>query len=233
MAWLIHIFTASGLIAGLMAIIAIGQNDWRTAMFWLLAALFVDGVDGTLARVFKVKEILPQINGKTIDTVVDFTNYAVVPAYFFYAAQLAGPALTLPLAFLILLVSAVYYGKEGMVSDDYYFVGFPVMWNVVIFYLVFVFPNRLQYPDHFSATDLLAAAVIIICSILHFVPIRFAYPSRATRMKIPTILATIVIMILMPLCVWFYPSVPGWLRMLAVANLSYFGALAIFDTFRK
>ncbi len=60
-------------------------------MAWLLVALLIDGIDGTLARVFKVKEVLPNVSGKTIDTVVDFTNYAVVPAYFFYAAAIGRP----------------------------------------------------------------------------------------------------------------------------------------------
>ncbi len=120
-----------------------------------------------------------------------------------------------------------------MVSDDFYFIGFPVMWNVVVFYLVFVLPNNLENPLFFPASFPLSAAVVVIFSILHFVPIRFAYPSRATRMKIPTTFATVTIMIVMPLIVWFYPSVPNWLKWLAIINLMYFGLLAIFDTFRK
>ncbi|MDH3494480.1 MAG: CDP-alcohol phosphatidyltransferase family protein, partial [Acidobacteriota bacterium] len=89
-AWGVHVFTASGILAGFMAVVAITNRDWRTAMAWLLAALLIDGIDGTLARRFKVKEVLPTVNGKLIDTVVDFTNYAVVPSYFVFVTELAG-----------------------------------------------------------------------------------------------------------------------------------------------
>ena len=70
LAWSVHIFTASGLLTGFMAILAINEKDWRSTMFWLLAALIIDGIDGTFARMFRVKEVLPYIDGKTID----FTN---------------------------------------------------------------------------------------------------------------------------------------------------------------
>ncbi len=222
-AWGVHLFSASGLLAGFMAILAITEKNWRSAMAWLLVCLLIDGIDGTFARKFRVKEVLPKVNGATIDHVVDFATYAIIPAYFFYAADLVDPFLHLPLAFLIMLVSAIYYGKEGMVSDDYYFIGFPVMWNLVIFYLVFIF----------SLPAWANAAVIIICAILHFVPIKFAYPSRATRLKTMTIGFSVLLMLIMPIVVWFYPAVPVWLRFLATGNLLYFVVLAAFDTFRK
>ena len=192
-------------------------------MAWLIVCQFIDGVDGALARKFKVRDILPNMNGKTMDYIIDFATYAIIPAYFFYMAELVNPAWNLPLTFLILMVSAIYYGREGMVSDDYYFIGFPVMWNMVVFYLVFVF----------SLSTIGNAAIIVIFSILHFVPIKFAYPSRATRLKTTTIIFTALIMLVMPLVVWFYPNVPAWLKWVAIVNLTYFGLLAAFDTFRK
>lgn len=221
LAWSVHIFSASGLLAGFMAILAINAKNWRGAMGWLFVALLIDGIDGTFARKFKVAEVLPYINGKTIDYVVDFATYAIIPAYFFYLAELVNPLWNLPLTFLILLVSVIYYGKEGMVSADFYFIGFPVMWNVVVFFLIFVF--SLNAPGN--------AAIIIIFSILHFVPVKFAYPSRATRLKTLTIIFTGIILLTMPLIVWFYPNVPSWLKWVATGCLVYFGVLAVVDTF--
>ena len=231
-AWAVHIFSACGLLAGFLSILAINRSDWRAAMAWLLVALLIDGIDGTFARKFKVKEKLPIVDGKMIDTVVDFTNYAVVPAYFIYMAGVVPPALGLPIAFLILIVSAVYYGKEGMVSEDFYFVGFPVMWNVVVFYLVFVFPNSQTTLDP-RPLPLINTAVIVILAAMHFIPIKFAYPSRASSMRISTTVATVSILVLMPVIVWVYPQVPAWLRILAVGNLAYFGGLAVYDTLRN
>jgi phosphatidylcholine synthase len=223
LAWSVHFFTASGLLAGFMAILAINAKDWQVTMAWLLVALFIDGVDGTFARKFRTKEVLPNIDGKTIDYVIDFANYAIIPAYFFYQANLVFESWSLPLSCLILMVSAIYYGKDGMVSDDYYFVGFPVMWNIVVFYLIFVF----------SFNELGNAIIIVIFSILHFVPIKFAYPSRATRLKGVTITVTAIFLIITPLIVWFYPNTPNWLKWLANACLAYYGILAIADTLRK
>ncbi len=222
LAWCVHLFTASGLIAGFMSILAINAGDWRAAMSWLIFALLIDGIDGALARKFKVAEVLPGINGKTIDNVVDFANYAVIPAYFLYMTGLAGPGLNLTLAFLILIVSAVYYGKEGMVSDDFYFIGFPVMWNITVFYLVFVF----SFPSSVNA------AIVFILAVLHFVPVKFAYPSRATRLRGLTIFFTALLLVVMPLTVWFYPFVPMLLKWAAAVILALFGLLAVIDTVR-
>ena len=104
LAWSVHIFTASGLWAGFMAILAINHHNWRSAMFWLLACLIIDGIDGTFARMFRVKEVLPYMDGKTIDYVIDFATYAIIPAYFFYESELVTADWRLPLTFLILMV---------------------------------------------------------------------------------------------------------------------------------
>lgn len=99
LAWFAHLFTASGLLAGFMAILAISEKNRRAAMTWLLVALVIDGVDGTLARKFKVKEILPDFDGKILDYVIDFANYAIIPAYFFYQSELVRESWALPLSF--------------------------------------------------------------------------------------------------------------------------------------
>lgn len=221
LAWSVHIFTASGLLTGFMAILAINEKDWRSAMFWLLAALVIDGIDGTFARMFRVKEVLPFMDGKTIDYVIDFATYAIIPAYFFYEAELVTQDWRLPLTFLILMVSALYYGKEGMVSADNYFVGFPVLWNMVVFYLVFVL----------SCSPLMNAILVVFFAILHFVPIKFAYPSQASRLKGVTIAATLVFLIALPLLVYYYPERPMWLKIVMILNLCYFGGIATWDTF--
>ncbi len=58
-------------------------------MFCLLGvALFVDGIDGTLARRFEVAARLPRWSGDTLDLVVDFITYVFVPAYAVVASGL-------------------------------------------------------------------------------------------------------------------------------------------------
>jgi len=85
-AWSVHLFTASGLLAGFMGLIAAISGDYQASMLWILATLVIDGIDGTFARMAKVKEVLPQVDGKTIDYVIDFFTYAILPAYLFFIA---------------------------------------------------------------------------------------------------------------------------------------------------
>ena len=60
LAWGVHLFTASGAVWGLLALIAIMQHNWREAFIWMEVAMLVDGIDGTLARRFKVKGWTPR-----------------------------------------------------------------------------------------------------------------------------------------------------------------------------
>lgn len=219
-AWSVHVFTASGLIPAFMAILCIADHDFRAAMLWLMLALLIDGVDGAFARMWKVKEVLPNMDGKTIDYVIDFSTYAIIPAYFIYEANILPPELSLISVFLILVVSAVYYGMEGMVSDDMYFIGFPVMWNMVAFYLFFVFglPQMMNF------------VLIVFFAIIHFVPIKFAYPSRKTKYQFLNIGASLLFGISNVLVIFFYPNIPNYLILGSIIALGYFAVMAIYNT---
>ncbi|HMQ47248.1 MAG TPA: hypothetical protein PKA00_07105 [Saprospiraceae bacterium] len=212
LAWGVHLFTASGLVATFIALKAIADADWATVMWCLLAAQFIDGVDGTLARLFKVKEVLPEVSGKYIDYVIDFANYAIVPAYFLFEAELVSGFWNWVMAIVILLSSALYYGKEGMVSDDLYFVGFPVMWNMVAFFYVFVFfwPSWLYF------------IVAILLAAFQFVPIKFPYPSRTKRWRKPTLLITALSFIAVIAIVWRYPDRTPFWNIISIFCLLYF-----------
>ena len=75
----VHLFTSTGVLAAFMAIRAISelQAGWqKEAMLWLILALFIDGVDGAMARAVKAREVLPGWDGKYIDYVIDFLTYA-------------------------------------------------------------------------------------------------------------------------------------------------------------
>ena len=219
LAWSVHLFTASGLVAGFMALLATHEHDLRQAMFWLILAFIIDGVDGTLARRFRVKEVLPYMDGKTIDYVVDFFNFAIVPAYMFYVSGLVPSAWSLPLTSIILLVSAVYYGKTGMVSEDNYFIGFPVLWNIVVYFLIFIF----AWPAWLNAFT------IIFFAIAHFVPLKYIYPSQAQRWQLASSIIAALFFILMCITVYYYPERHFWLSTLSVLAWFYFATLTFLE----
>ena len=54
-AFLVHVFTASGLIPMMLAVDAIWRDDARLALIWLGIAMLIDGLDGPLARRFAVR----------------------------------------------------------------------------------------------------------------------------------------------------------------------------------
>lgn len=220
LAWSVHLLTSSGLVAGFMAILAVQEHDWRTAMFWLIIALVIDGIDGTFARLFRAQEVLPYMDGRTIDYVIDFATYAIIPAYMFYEALLVPEVWNLPLTIIILLVSALYYGKQGMVSTDNYFVGFPVMWNMVLYYYLFV----TEYEP------MTYVVLTIIFAVLHFVPVKFVYPSQNDRFKIPTIINTVFFIGTLALLVFYYPEKPFWLIVCAYLTAGYYAVMAVYNT---
>ncbi len=193
-------------------------------MLWLLLCQVIDGVDGLLARAVRVREVLPYMDGKTIDYVIDFFTYAILPAYLYFVALPLSPALQYSGAFLMLLTAAIYYGKEGMVSTDgTHFVGFPVLWNMVVYMQIFVFPTWPGWA-HFL--------LVVLFSVLHFLPIYFAYPSRTKGQYLPWLFAILFLASLLA-NVWLYPTVSAlWRTMSIVATLG-FAALAAQATWKE
>ena len=217
-AWSVHLFTASGLLAGFMGLLAVVERDYRAAMLWLLATLVIDGIDGTFARLARVQEVLPDVNGKTIDYVIDFFTYCILPAYLWFVWTDGPPWAAYGGAFLMLLSGALYYGKEGMVSaDGKHFVGFPVLWNMVVYVFIFVVPE-LGWGWLFH--------VIVLFTILHFVPILTPYPSQGGPGFWRILFAVVLFIGSAVWNVWVYPEVSQPGRIAALISI----ALLTFDT---
>src|SRR5689334_24820293 len=104
LAWGVHIFTASGVVMGLLALAAVVNRNWRGALLWLFVAVLIDTVDGSLARVIRVKEVLPDVDGRMLDYVIDFTNDVIVPTLLVYTAGLVPPSIRLICCGAMLLV---------------------------------------------------------------------------------------------------------------------------------
>ncbi len=220
----VHLFTSTGVIAAFMAIRAISevQVNWqREAMLWLILALFIDGVDGAMARAVKAKEVLPGWDGKSIDYVIDFLTYAVIPAFFFYQSDLLPEGWKLIAVFAILLTSAMYYGKMGMVSHDLYFVGFPVMWNMVVYVMFFVLDLSVW----------LNLAFIFFFCIMHFVPLKYVYPSRTLHFRKLNIFNTVLFFIFNGIILYLYPEKNNWVTGVAILTILYFGWMTIYGSF--
>ncbi len=180
-AWAVHAFTATGVMLGLFALFATIQGYQQNAFLWLGLALFVDGIDGSLARHFQVREYTPNFDGATLDNVVDYTTYTFIPALMVYYFGMVPDGFGIAAACFIALTSLYCFANSNMKTTDYYFSGFPAVWNIVVLYL-----QILRTPPWVNL------AIIVLCGILTFVPWKYVHPLRVARFRPATIAATVV-----------------------------------------
>jgi phosphatidylcholine synthase len=178
---LVHLFTALGAVCALLATHAVISDAWEAAFAWLGVALFIDGVDGTLARKAKVQLRLPRFSGERLDLVIDYLTYVFIPTLALIQAGFLRGAWGVVLGCFILLSSLFHFSDTESKAHDHAFVGFPALWNLVAFY---VFAFRMSE----AATALL----VLACALLTFVPLKWAHPMRTTRLRPLTIAATAV-----------------------------------------
>ncbi len=180
-AFAVHVLTASGAVCGLMALVSAGQGQWATTFAWLGAALIIDAVDGPLARRVGTHNVLPRFSGERLDLIVDYLNYAAIPAFILTQAQIVPPGLAILAASLILLSSLYHFADQHSKTEDGYFVGFPAIWNIVLFYF-FVF-DLAPWPAFF---------VILLCAVATFIPVKWVHPVRVVRFRPLTLLVTLL-----------------------------------------
>lgn len=178
-AWAVHVFTASGVVIGLLALLAVVDGDPRAALLWLGLATFVDGLDGPAARKLGVREAIPRFDGATLDNVVDYFTWVVVPALFIYRFGLLPDSFALVGAAFIMATSLYTFANLDLKTSDNYFVGFPALWNVVAFQMFIL-----------ESPPLLNLVVTAALGVLTFTPVKFVHPLRVREWRIPTIIAT-------------------------------------------
>jgi phosphatidylcholine synthase len=177
-AFAVHIFTACGAACALLALIAAASTDWPKMFVWLGIALIIDGVDGTFARRLHTAELLPRWSGDVLDLVVDILTYVFVPAYAIASSGLLPQVLAIPLGALIVVTGSLYFADRQMKTSDYYFRGFPALWNVAAFYLFL-----LELPPWLGAVAVVALAA------LTFVPFHVVHPLRISHLRAITVAA--------------------------------------------
>jgi len=180
-AWAVHAFTATGVMLGLFALLATFQGNQLNAFLWLGLALFVDGIDGSLARRFHVRELTPNFDGATLDNVVDYTTYTFIPALMVYQFGMVPQYFGVIAASFIALTSLYCFANTNMKTSDYYFSGFPAIWNIVVLYL-----HILRTPEWINL------GAIVICGVLTFVPWKYVHPLRVARFRLATIAVTVI-----------------------------------------
>jgi phosphatidylcholine synthase len=215
-AWAVHLYTATGVLTGFAAVLAIIHADYRSAFLWMVAATVVDATDGVLARLARVKERVPEFDGARLDDIVDYLTYVFAPVLLLHHSGSLPSGWGSVVAAAPLLSSAYGFAAADAKSDDYFFTGFPSYWNVVAVYLfAFALPPGVN------------AAILWGLSALVFVRIGYVYPTRTPVLRgltlgLSAIWAGMVIAIILAM-----PNVPWSLLIASLFFPVYYAVLSL------
>lgn len=163
-AWLVHLYTASGGVIGMLALFAAAEGRFRHAFLLLIATILVDATDGLLARRVRVRTALPEFDGAMMDNVIDVLTFVWAPVFIMWRAELLPGTVWI----VIPVLAALYaYGQTNMKTEDSFFLGFPSYWNIVALYLYW-----------FEPAAVIAIVLVFVPAILTFVPTRYLYASK-------------------------------------------------------
>jgi len=209
-AFVVHIFTACGAALALLALILATGGYWEGMFLCLGLAMLVDGVDGPLARKFKVAEVLPRWSGETLDLVVDFVTYVFVPGFAIAISGILPHDLAIVSGMVIVITGALYFADRDMKTTDNYFRGFPAVWNLAAFYLYLFYPRPWW----------IAAIIIGVLAALTFVPVHFVHPLRVRRLYVLNIVLMVawVLLALLALIQNFEPGIYAKWALAAIAG---------------
>ena len=219
----VHLYTASGAVLTFLILVAAYNGDAVMALWLGLAALAIDSTDGLMARRFRVKELLPSFDGRRLDDIVDYMTYALAPILLLWTAgYLPEGAFGVALAALPLLASSYQFCRvdaktEDGAKTDHFFLGFPSYWNIAAFYAIVL--------------DLgtgVVGAILLVCSLLVFVPIRYVYPSRTVAFRKITLALTSLWLLSCVAMLVQMPNPDPFLQTFSLLYLVYYFGLSLY-----
>jgi phosphatidylcholine synthase len=222
-AWLVHVYTATGVVLAMLIVMAAWSGDAVRALWLGLAALVIDGTDGMLARGLEVKRHVAGFDGALLDNIVDYLTYAFAPMVLLWSAGYlgTGSAATV-IAMVPLVASAFQFCRVDAKTDDHLFLGFPSYWNVVAFYVIVL-----------DLGPSAVALLLLTCAALVFLPVGYVYPSRTLTWR-PLTLALSAVWLASYAMLLLSPGQPNpvWL-VISIAYLVYYLALSLLLTVRR
>ncbi|MFK7755144.1 MAG: phosphatidylcholine/phosphatidylserine synthase [Sedimentitalea sp.] len=169
----VHLFTATGAVFAMLAMLAAVDAKWDMMFLWLVVAFVVDGIDGPLARRYDVKKNAPQFDGMLLDMIVDYLTYIFIPAFALFKSGLMDGWTGWFAIIVITFASAMYMADTRMKTKDNSFSGFPGCWNMVVLVIFALEPN---FWVSLALVTALAGAM--------FLPLKFIHPVRTERWRL-------------------------------------------------
>jgi phosphatidylcholine synthase len=227
-AYAVHVLTASGIVAAFLAVAELfdAAPDERIVFLWLVVAVLIDAADGPLARAWDVKRFAPDIDGRTIDDIVDYLTFTFIPLLLVwrmgwvpFAPGLLGATWIVP----ALLASLLGFANVGAKDEAAgYFRGFPSYWNIAAFYSGLAFHGLGETGQWLNGVILLALAALTVS------PVRFLYPNLTPRpWKLPVMLGAAAWLAVLLAMLLVYRSVPAWVVAVSLIYPAFYATLSI------
>ena len=214
----VHLFTATGAVFAMLAMLAAADAKWSLMFLWLIVAFFVDGVDGPLARKYDVKTNAARFDGVLLDLIIDYLTYVFIPAFALFKSGLL-PGWTGWIAIIIItFASAMYFCDGNMKTKDNSFHGFPGCWNMVVIVLFALSPKFW-----------FILALISLLAISMFLPIKFVHPVRTLRWRAVTLPMAMAWVVFAGWAAWvdFHPQ--SWAHWGLVITSIYLATAGLFQ----
>jgi phosphatidylcholine synthase len=219
-AYAVHVYTACGVALAFLAAIEIcaPSPDAQYVLALLFAAVLIDATDGILARRWNVKQRAAEIDGRTIDDIVDYLTFTFLPLLLMARlGWLPNPAV---IWVILPLITSLFGFANRQAKDESkgFFLGFPSYWNVVAFYAGL-------FGGQESAT--MTGVITLALALLTILPVRFLYPNLAPRPWRTIVLTGALAWVAMLVGLLFnYPNGPRWLVLLSLLYPAFYTALS-------
>lgn len=227
LAWSVHLYTASGIAFALLATLELCKDapDARQVFIWLGVAVLIDATDGPLARRFEVKKVLPHIDGRKIDDIVDYLTFTFI-SIVLIARMGWVPAPVLLFVVPALIASLLGFANSGAKDESGgFFLGFPSYWNIVAIYLGITAARGFTL---FNGIVVLALAALTV------MPVGFIYPNLAPKRWKLLILAGAFVWLALIIAMFpTYPNPPQWLLIASLIYPVFYTAVSLYEYRRR
>jgi phosphatidylcholine synthase len=208
----VHLFTAIGVLLAFWALLLIIQGELQNSLFVMALAVFVDSIDGTLARRADVSTYTHFIDGALMDNISDYLNWVFIPVFWAY--------LFLDVPFIagsVVLISSLFgFSHKQAKTEDHFFRGFPSYWNVVILYLYVL-----------GAEAWISVSVLLILAFLVLLPVKFVYPSRTLKWRKTTLLLAVPFACMIIFMLFHLRETPLWLTLISFYYPGYYVMVSV------
>ncbi len=202
-----NILTSLNLMAGFYAITQVVNRNFSLAVWAILLAVIMDGLDGMAARLTRGSSAF----GLEYDSMADLVSFGAAPALFIYFWQLRHYGrIGWVAAFLFVACGALRLARFNVQSTDvqkYRFLGIPIPMAASQVVTTYLMINHLEFSSRTQGI-----VVIVTAYITAFLMIsNFSYRSlKSIRVRRRNAFYVPVLFILLAAIVWIYPQVILW-----------------------